>query len=458
MKMVLTISLKQLAKAFANNLGNTMCKFKYIIFGVLLMSNYAVSSVLYKYDEIDLDNGLKIVAIPMKNDSKVIDINIFYKVGSRNEILGKSGIAHMLEHMSFKSTKNLKAGEFDNIVKRFGGNTNASTGFDYTQYFIKSNKDNLDSSLKLFAELMENLSLKDDEFQTERNVVAEERLWRTDNSPMGYLYFRLFNTAYVYHSYHWTSIGFMEDIKSWEINDIRNFYKLYYQPQNAIIVVAGDIESSEVFNIAKKYFGNIKNTAKIPEIHTLEPEQKDRRFVEIKKENQEVELYALAFKIPNYTHKDQIALSLLSYILSNGKSSILTENLVNKEKIAQSVYAYNMDLKDEGLFIFMASGNTNIKAEMLESSILKQIENIKNGEISDSNVAKAKKNVKADFIFGLQNSSRVSSLYGSYFARGSIKPLLEYEDNFDKISKNDIIEVAKKYFNIEASSTIFLRK
>lgn len=431
---------------------------RFIIFGVVLMSSYLFSSALYKYDEIDLENGLKIVAIPMKNDSKVVDINIFYKVGSRNETLGKSGIAHMLEHMNFKSTKNLKSGEFDNIVKRFGGNTNASTSFDYTRYFIKSNKNNLDKSLELFAEMMHNLSLNDSEFQTERAVVSEERLWRTDNSPMGYLYFRLFNTAYVYHAYHWTPIGFIDDIKSWKIQDIKDFYKTYYQPQNAIIVVAGDIESYDVFNSVKKYFGNIKNTSEIPKIHTIEPKQQDKRFVEIKKENQEVELYALAYKIPNFEHKDQIALSLLSYILSGGKSSILVENLVNKENLAQSIYAYNMDLKDEGLFLFMAIGNENIKAEQMESSILKQIENIKNGKINNKDLDKAKINVKASFIYGLQNSSQVASLYGSYFARGNIKPLLEYEDNFDKLSIDDIIEVANKYFKSESSSTIFLRK
>ncbi|RAX55382.1 peptidase M16 [Helicobacter sp. 16-1353] len=407
---------------------------------------------------MDLKNGLKVVVIPMKNNSNVVDINIFYKVGSRNEVLGKSGIAHMLEHMNFKSTKNLKSGEFDNIVKQFGGNTNASTGFDYTRYFIKSNKTNLDKSLELFAEMMTNLSLKDSEFQTERAVVMEERLWRTDNSPMGYLYFRLFNTAYIYHSYHWTPIGFMDDIKSWKIDDIKDFYKTYYQPQNAIIVVAGDIESKIVFNAVKKHFNHIKNTSKIPKIHTIEPKQQDRRFIEIKKENQEVELYALAYKIPNFEHKDQIALSILSYILSGGKSSILVENIVNKEKLAQSVYAYNMDLKDEGLFLFMAVGNKDIKAEQIESSILKQIENIKNGKINNKDLDKAKINVKASFIFGLQNSSQVTSLYGSYFARGNIEPLLNYEDNFDKLTINDIIEVANKYFKSESSSTIFLRK
>ena len=130
-----------------------------------------------------LENGLQIVVIPMNNKSDVITTGIFYKVGSGNEIMGKSGIAHILEHLNFKSTKNLKAGEFDEIVKGFGGVNNASTGFDYTHYYIKSSSKNLPKSLELFAELMQNLKLTDEEFQPERNVVLEERLWRTDNSP-----------------------------------------------------------------------------------------------------------------------------------------------------------------------------------------------------------------------------------------------------------------------------------
>jgi len=235
------------------------------------------------YHEQTLQNGLKVVAIPLHNSTGVITTDIFYKVGSRNETMGKSGIAHMLEHLNFKSTKNLKAGEFDEIVKRFGGMTNASTGFDYTHYYIKSSELNLEKSLELFGELMEHLSLQDEEFQPERNVVAEERLWRTDNNPMGYLYFRLFNSAYVYHPYHWTPIGFMEDIKNWSIQDIRAFHKTYYQPQNAIIIVAGDIEPERVFQAAKERFERIENCCEIPKVHTLEPKQDGARRVIVKK-------------------------------------------------------------------------------------------------------------------------------------------------------------------------------
>ena len=149
-----------------------------------------------KFDKITLENGLEVYAIPVNLGSSVISVDIFYNVGSKDEIMGKSGIAHMLEHMNFKSTKNRKAGEFDKIVKGFGGVNNASTGFDYTHYFIKCSNANLEKSLELYADIMQNLDLQDDEFQPERSVVLEERRWRTDNDPSGYMFFRLNNTAF----------------------------------------------------------------------------------------------------------------------------------------------------------------------------------------------------------------------------------------------------------------------
>jgi len=239
----------------------------------ILLTGLLMANSLPKYYSKTLENGLQIVAIPMKNNSNVITTDIFYKVGSRNEVMGKSGIAHMLEHLNFKSTKNLEAGEFDKIVKSKGGVNNASTSFDYTHYFIKSSSKNLETSVELFAELMENLNLKDEEFQVERDVVAEERRVRTDNPPIGYLYFRLFNTHYVAHPYHWTPIGFMNDIQTWTIDDIKSFHEKYYQPNNAILIVTGDIDEKEVFKTAEAKFGKIKNKHEVPVVKAVEPKR-----------------------------------------------------------------------------------------------------------------------------------------------------------------------------------------
>ncbi|WP_228711963.1 M16 family metallopeptidase [Halarcobacter ebronensis] len=413
---------------------------------------------LPKYYEKTLENGLKIVAIPMDNGTNVVSTNIFYNVGSRNEMMGKSGIAHMLEHLNFKSTKNLKAGEFDEIVKGFGGVNNASTSFDYTKYYIKSSSKNMDKSLELFAELMENLTLKDEEFQPERDVVAEERRWRTDNNPMGYLQYRLFNNTYIYHPYHWTPIGFTQDIKNWTIEDIRNFHSTYYQPKNATVVVAGDISKDEVFASTEKYFKDIKNEKEIPEkVHMVEPKQDGQKSITVYKDTQ-IQMLAIAYHIPNYEHEDQLALSALSELLSSGKSSYLQKKLIDEKRLVNSIYAYNMELTDPGVFIFMAVCNEGVKAKDVKKEIDKIIAEIKDGKIKDSEIEKIKINTKADFIFSLEDSSSVASLYGSYFVRGNIKPLFEYEEKVSKLKKEDIVEVAKKYLTKGNSTTVILKK
>ncbi|MCT7512737.1 M16 family metallopeptidase [Aliarcobacter cryaerophilus] len=413
---------------------------------------------LPNYYTKNLDNGLQIVAIPMDNNTNVVSVDIFYKVGSRNEVMGKSGIAHMLEHLNFKSTKNLKAGEFDEIVKGFGGVNNAGTSFDYTHYYIKTSSKNTDKSLELFSELMQNLTLNDEEFQPERDVVAEERRWRTDNNPMGYLQFRVFNNTFIYHPYHWTPIGFMDDIKNWTIEDIKDFHSTYYQPQNAIVVVAGDIKKDDVFSYVEKHFKDIKNKKEIPSsVHTVEPKQDGERRAIINKESN-VQMLAMTYHIPNFEHEDQIALSALSQLLSSGKSSILQKVLVDEKRLANSVYAYNMELKDPGVFMFMAVANENVDALKIEKEILDIISKIQKGEIKEKELDKLKINTKADFIYSLESSSDVASLFGTYLVRDNIKPLLEYEANLEKLKVEDIVNVAKKYLVKENSTTLILKE
>ena len=425
---------------------------------MLLFSGVLMANSLPKHFTKNLENGMQIVVIPMKNNSGVITTDIYYKVGSRNEVMGKSGMAHMLEHLSFKSTDKLKAGEFDIIVKGHGGVNNASTSFDKTHYFIKTASKNLDMSLDLFSELMHNLALKDDEFQKERDVVAEERRLRTDNNPMGYLYFRIFNTHYTYHPYHWLPIGFMEDIQSWKIEDIKDFYHKYYQPNNAILVIAGDIEPEIVFKGAEKHFGKIKNEHKIPEVTFKEPKIDGAKRAILHKESNKVDTLAIVYSIPNFEDDDQVALSAISQILSSGKSSRFEKKLVQEKHLVNQVYGYNMEMKDPGVFLIMALCSPSVEPETVEKEILLELEKVKNGDVTEAELNKIKINTKADFIYSLEDSSSVASLYGDYYAKGNIKPLLEYEEKLDKITLKDISNVAKKYFDHNFSTTVILKK
>ena len=433
-----------------------------IVTGSILMlaitTGVTMANSLPQYYTKTLDNKMEVVAIPMDNGSGVITTDIYYKVGSRNEILGKSGIAHMLEHMNFKSTKKYKAGEFDKIVKSHGGVNNASTGFDKTHYYIKTAAKNLGMTLDLFSELMQNLSLKDEEFQKERNVVAEERRWRTDNNPLGYLYFRIFNIQYVYHPYHWLPIGFMEDIQSWTIEDIRDFYHRYYQPENAILIVSGDIKPERVFAEAEKYFASIKNKHKIPEVTAVEPKNDGAKRAILHKENNKVDTLAITYAIPNFEDDDQVALSAISELLSSGKSSRLEKNLVNDKHMVNMVTAYNMQMKDPGVFLIMALCNPGVKAESVEREIISELKRLKDGDVTQEELDKLKINTKADFIYSLESSSNVASLFGEYLAKGNIKPLLEYEEKLDKLTVKEISRIAKKYFDNQYSSTVILKK
>lgn len=416
-----------------------------------------MASSLPKYETKTLKNGLQIVVIPLENETGVVSTDIFYKVGSRNEIMGKTGIAHMLEHMNFKSTKNLDAGQFDKEVKSIGGVNNASTSFDYTHYYIKSSTDNMGKSIELYAELMQNLSLKDEEFQPERDVVAEERRWRTENSPMGYLYFELFNNAYTYHPYHWTPIGFMNDIQTWTIDDIKDFHQTYYQPNNAIVVVTGDVKAKDVFKKVKKEFSSIKNKVEIPKFKFVEPEQDGAKRVIVHKDS-EVEMLAITFHIPNYLHKDQVTLSVISEILYSGKSSRLYREMVEKKRLVNSIYAYNMENIDPGLFIFLATCNPGVKAEDVEKELLKEIELMKTTKVTKAELEKVKINTKADFIYSLESSTSVANLFGSYLVRGDLTPLLTYEEDVKRVTAKKVQEAAKKYFNFNKSTTLILKK
>jgi len=417
-----------------------------------------MANSLPKHFTKTLDNGLEVVVIPMDNDSGVITTDIYYKVGSRNEVMGKSGMAHMLEHLSFKSTDKLKEGEFDVIVKSRGGVNNAATGFDHTHYYIKTASKNLGMTFDLFSELMHNLKLTDEEFQKERDVVAEERRLRTDNNPMGYMYFRIFNTHFVYHPYHWLPIGFMEDIQSWKIEDIRTFYHRYYQPNNATLIVAGDIKPATVFKEAEKYFGQIKNEHKIPKVTAVEPKVDGAKRAVLHKESNKVDTLAIVYSIPNFEHEDQLVLSAISQILSAGKSSRFEKKLVQEKQLVNQIYGYNMEMKDPGVFLIMALCSPGVEPETVEKEILSELEKIKNGDVTQAELDKVKINTKAEFIYSLESSNSVASLYGDYYVKGNIEPLLEYEEKLDKITLKDISDIAKKYFDHDLSTTVILKK
>jgi predicted Zn-dependent peptidase len=394
-----------------------------------------------KYYTHALSNGLELVAIPLNRGSKVISTNLYVKAGSRNEVLGKTGIAHMLEHMSFKSTTHLKEGEFDQIVKSVGGVDNAATSFDYTHFFIRSANMHLPTALRLLREILGDLALKDEEFQRERKVVYEERLWRVDNNPFGYAYFRLFNNAYIYHPYHWTPIGFKEDILNWTIEDIREFYHTYYVPNNSFLLVAGDIEPDFFFKEAEKWFGDCHPRPHLPHLHQKEPPLDGDKIVKIERESKS-KLFIIAFPVPPFNHPDILLLDVTSDLLTGGKSGRLIQEFFYKRKMVSNISSYVTDLKDGGLFIINGVCNRDQDPLKVAEEVKKFVQNY---TPTSKEMEKIRLNNQYDFLHAFETSSGTASIFGSYLAKGDLKPMLTYYDRVEKLQPSDIGKV-KDYF------------
>ena len=391
--------------------------------------------LLPKHYSHRLSNGLEVVTIPINRGSGVISAQLYFKVGSRNEVLGKTGIAHMLEHMSFKSTQNLKEGEFDRIVKEMGGVDNAATSFDFTYYFIKVASRYLPKSLELFREIMANLALKEEEFQRERKVVYEERLWRVDNSPPGYLNFRLFNNAFIYHPYHWTPIGFKEDILNWTIEDIRHFYKTYYAPNNAVLVVAGDISPDEVKKEAEKWFGDLPPSQLPPPLHQKEPPLDGDKLVEIRRGRGGPVQLLIAFHIPPFNHPDILKLDVIGELLTRWHTSRLVERFFYRERKVSSIYAFPYSLRDGGLFIIGAVCNEGVDPIQLTREIRKELGDLR---FTDQQLKKVQKNTLFDFLSSFETAAETAHLFGEYLAMGDLNPLLTYYDRLRQLTPDDL--------------------
>lgn len=411
-----------------------------------------------KFNKIKLKNGLEIYHIPFNKGSDVVNVNIYYKVGSKDEIMGKSGIAHMLEHMNFKSTKKIKAGEFDKIVKNFGGINNASTGFDYTKYYVKCSSKNLEKVIELYAEIMQNLSLNDKEFKTERDVVLEERLWRTDNDPFGYMFFRLFNHAFLRHPYHWTPIGFKCDIENFNLSDIKSFHAKFYQPQNAFIIICGDVTQKSAFELGKKYFQHIKNTTTIDKADIQEPKQDGEKAIIINKENTKVQYLAMGFKNPEFKNSAHLYLDATEILLSDGKSAILNETLIQKENLANSIYVSNIRAKDPNLFTIFAVCNENISAQTVKNRIMEILDELKNGKISKKDIEKVKNIMKTKFIYKFDSAIKVASFFGEFIAQEYLDEIYKLENDINNLNIDEFIKYLNLYFIKNNLTTLILKK
>lgn len=400
-----------------------------------------------KVEKVVLDNGLTLVTLE-EHKAPVVTFQIWYRVGSRNERTGKTGLAHLTEHMMFKGTNKYKSGEFAKIVSRNGGSENAFTSKDYTAYFENFASDRLELSMELEADRMHNLIITDEEFQTERDVVKEERRLRTEDDPQSYLVENVHAISFLNNSYHSPIVGWMSDLNILTRDDISRFYKNYYVPDNATIVIVGDFDTKVVVNMVKKHFGSIPKSENLPEPPEIEePRQIGERRVKINKEAH-LPFLILAYKAPNYEDEDSIALGVLSNIMSHGKSSRLFKRMVYEEKIVLDAFAeYNDMTTDPYLFYYYGVMQKNRKPEEFEAALEEEIEKLKKEPVSDRELKKAKNQIEAAFVFAQDSNFYQAMNIGIAETIGAgFEYLDEYLEKVRKVTKDDIMRVAAKYF------------
>jgi len=400
-----------------------------------------------------LDNGLKVILVE-EHKAPVVTIQVWYRAGSRNEVTGRTGLAHLTEHMMFKGTPKYGKGEFSRSVARVGGTENAFTGKDYTAYFENLSADQIGLALALEADRMTNLLLDTKEFQLEREVVKEERRLRTDDDPQSLVVEYLYATAFLVHPYHAPIIGWMTDLNSLERNDVTAFYKRFYSPNNAILVIAGDIDPKKLLPKIQQTFGKVPKGFPVPAFHITEPEQNgERRFV-IKKEAQLPFVFA-GYPVPNFSHPDNYALGVLANILFSGKSSRLYRSLVYEKKLALDIGGEYPNLSaNPDLFYMYGVPQPGRTADELEKALYAEIETLKTEPVTDPELQKAKNQIEAGFIMGQDSNFYQAMQIGSAEAAGAGYAYQEsYVENIQKVTKEDLSRAAKTYL-IEDHRTV----
>lgn len=400
-----------------------------------------------------LPNGLKLLVLE-DSSSPTFAYQTWFRVGSRDEDVNYTGLAHLFEHMMFKGTKDLPEGKFDRILEQAGAEgENAFTSRDYTAYVQEMPKDKLELIAKLESDRMVNLVVNDQSFKTEREVVQNERRMRNENSPDGLMYQEIFGVAFKKHSYRWPVIGYEEDLNRMSSIDAEKFYRNHYAPNHATVVVVGDVKAAEVFRTVTKYYGHLEAKNLPEKMIPTEPEQTSPRR-KILKLNTQVQKMMVAYPAPPVVHDDTPALEVMRTVLTGGKSSRLYKVLVDAG-ITTSIDTYDLDDKDPSILIFMANLQKGKKATQAEKIMLAEIERFKKSPISIPELERAKNTLQAQFYDSLSAPSERASFIGHYeTVSSSFKTGVEIFNRINEVTANQVQAAAKKYLNAKSRSVV----
>jgi zinc protease len=407
-------------------------------------------------DRLRMQNGLEILLCEDRS-APVIAVHTWFRVGSRHEREGKTGLAHLFEHLMFNEIEGYGPGEFDRKLEEAGAESNASTWLDFTQYNIAIPRDQLPLVIRLEAERMSKLILREPQVTSEKEVVANERRYRVEDDVEGAVSELLWATAFTRHAYRWPTIGWMKDIEGFTTADCESFYKAFYAPNNAILILVGDFKPEQALRMIVDHYGSIPASALPIEDVSPEPPQVSERRLEVKKPTSTDKL-ALGYHAPALGDFDHPALSLLSEVLFGGRASRLHQRLVRELELASEVRAFVGPFRDPGLFEVYASAREGHTAEELLHVVDQEFERVCHEPIAEQEIARAAARFELGLLGGLETADGKASTIGFYETLlGRPAAAFERLEMTRRLTQSDLLRAARRYLRREQRSVICVR-
>jgi zinc protease len=407
-----------------------------------------------------LDNGLRVIVKPDRR-APVAVMLLWYRAGSMDETNGATGAAHVLEHMMFKGTASVPAGEYSRRIAAAGGRDNAFTSQDYTAYYVALHKSQLELALQLEADRMANLALDPEEFAKEVKVVMEERRLRTEDRPRALAYEQLMATALVAHPYRNPVIGWMNDLENMRVEDVREFYRRWYAPNNAILVVVGDVEPENVFELAARHFGPIPARELPPRKPQQEPEPRGIKRVTVKAPA-ELPYVLMVFRAPPLRDPERdwepYALEMLAAVLSGNAAARLPRTLVRGERIATSAGAsYDGIARGPGFFYLDGTPTPGRSAEALEQALRREMAKVIEEGVAEDELERAKAQAVAGHVFQRDSMFFQARQIGALEIAGISHRTVDLQlEKLRAVTAEQVREVARKYFRDDALTVVHL--
>ena len=422
--------------------------------GALQGAGPAAAALQIPVERARLDNGLTVL-VHEDQSAPIVSVYLFYRSGSRNERPGLTGMAHLFEHMMFNGGE-LTAGKFDEIIEMDGGMSNGYTTRDFTAYLDNSPVAALERALWVEADRMRALAITAENLEQERGIVKEERRLRVDDSPAGKLYEELYLAAYVASTYRWNVIGFMADLDRITLADASDYFRTYYAPNNATLVLAGALTPATGFDLAARYFGNIPAQQPPLAVVNEEPAQRSIKRVRYRKPA-ELPALAIAFHAVPAKHRDRAALDVLETILADGQSSRLYRNVVRGKELATSVdVSFNWGIDGE-LFWLYAQARPGKSVAALETAILEELALARRTLPDERELRKAKNLLQADYVRSLKTVSGKANQIGFYeTVFGDYAEMFRTVDDWEAVTPAGVQRVAQTYLEEQASTTVEL--